>query len=139
MTTDGSWLIQVPPEMAAPRQRQCGFTLLEVLVALVVVAVGLTAVTRLGITQARSAQVLSDLTLAGWVASNAIENARLEPDRLSVGRRQGQADMGLSRWFWEMNITQTDVDLILRLDVEVYTDARRTQSVVSLSGFAQRP
>lgn len=124
----------MPGKAAAER----GFTLLEVLVALVVVSVGLTAISRLGVQQAQSAQVLGDLTLAGWVASNAIELARLEPESLDVGRRQGQTTMGRQRWYWEMNIVQTEVESILRLDVEVFADPRRQQQVTSLSGFAPR-
>ncbi|MFK7955889.1 MAG: type II secretion system minor pseudopilin GspI [Lysobacterales bacterium] len=116
--------------------RSRGFTLLEVLVALIVVAVGLAAITRLGIQQARSAQILDDLTLAGWVASNAVEMARLDVNQLTVGRRQGQTTMGQDRWYWEMTVTQTDVDSILRMDVEVFADSARLQPVVSLAGFA---
>ncbi|MEM1090619.1 MAG: type II secretion system minor pseudopilin GspI [Pseudomonadota bacterium] len=119
--------------MRASRQR--GFTLLEVLVALVVVSVGLAAISRLGVQHAQSAMALDELTLAGWVASNTIELARLEPSGLNVGRRQGQTTMGRQRWYWEMNVAQTEVDSILRLDVAVFADSRRQQQVVSLSGF----
>ncbi len=104
--------------------------------ALVVVTVGLAAVSRLGLQQAQSAQILNDLTLAGWVAGNTLELARLDADGLTVGRRQGQSTMGLKRWYWEMDVSQTEVESILRMDVEVYSDATRKQSVVRLSGFA---
>lgn len=116
-----------------------GFTLLEVLVALVVVAVGLAAVTRLAIQQARSARVLDDVTLASWVASNAIETARLDTRRLGPGRRQGQSTMGFDRWYWEMDVEATDVEQILRLDVVVFADPQRSRPVVTLTGFAPAP
>lgn len=132
--TMGDWQLWTQIMIAKSYCR--GFTLLEVLVALIVVSVGLAAVTRLGLQQARSAQILDDLTLAGWVASNAIEMARLDTNRLSIGRRQGQATMGLDRWYWEMTVSQTDVDSILRMDVDVFADATRLQPVVSLAGFA---
>ncbi len=121
--------------MPADGRRQRGFTLLEVLVALVVVSVGLAAISRLGVQHAQSAIALDELTLAGWVASNTIELARIDPGGLNVGRRQGQTTMGRQRWYWEMNVTQTEVDSILRLDVAVFSDSRRQQQVVSLSGF----
>lgn len=130
----GGWQLLTPTMTGNVRSR--GFTLLEVLVALIVVAVGLAAITRLGIQQARSAQILDDLTLAGWVASNAVEMARLDVNQLTVGRRQGQTTMGQDRWYWEMTVTQTDVDSILRMDVEVFADSARLQPVVSLAGFA---
>ena len=118
---------------------QHGFTLLEVLVALVVGTVGLSAVTRLDIQQSRSARVLNDVTLASWVASNAIEAARLDGRQLGPGRRQGQSTMGFDRWYWEMDVAVTEVEQILRLDVVVFADSQRSRPVVSLTGFAPAP
>ncbi|MEM9530618.1 MAG: type II secretion system minor pseudopilin GspI [Pseudomonadota bacterium] len=120
-------------------QAEGGFTLLEVLVALVVVAVGLSAVTRLAIQQSRSARVLNDVTLASWVASNAIETVRLDGRQLGPGRRQGQSTMGFDRWYWEMDVAVTEVEQILRLDVVVFADSQRLRPVVSLTGFAPTP
>lgn len=113
-----------------------GFTLLEVLVALVVVSVALAAVIRAGTQQAQAQGTLKQLSLATWVAGNVIEQTRIDGGPLRPSRRQGRNLMGHQDFFWEMEISATDVTGIARLDVSVYVDAGRRQRVTELTGFA---
>lgn len=118
------------------RGAEKGFTLLEVLVALAVVGVALAAVIRAGTQQAAAQSTLRDVTLATWVAGNVIEQARIEAEPLRPGRRQGRDVMGHQAWYWELEISGTDVPAIVRLDVGVYADSARRARVADLSGFA---
>ena len=66
------------------RRRAAGFTLIEVLVALMVVAIGLSALMVTLSSTARTSAALRDKTLAQWIALN-----RLTELRLSVGTSAG--------------------------------------------------
>ena len=69
-----------------------GFSLLEVLVALTVVAIAMAALVEAGVQQTASRGQLRDQTQATWVAANALETLRLRepwPVRSSWAGRTG--------------------------------------------------
>jgi general secretion pathway protein I len=117
-----------------------GFTLLEVLVALLLMALALTALVRLSGLEARATAQLRDTTLAQWVAANALAEVRLREPLPAIGLRQGEASMGGRRWRWRMNIAATDEATIRRLDVDVLAPDQRQGSedgvVATLTGFS---
>ena len=65
------------------RQSQRGFTLVEVLVALVVVAIGLAALMIAVSGTARTSGYLRDKTLAQWIALNRLTEVRLTVNKLA--------------------------------------------------------
>ena len=112
-----------------------GFTLIEVLIALAVLAVVMASIAR-----ATSQTVVANLdlqqrTFASWVAANVIEQVRLRDGWPNVGRRQGRTIMGQTEWHWQMQISSTEEPRMRRLDVVVYQDSDHQQAIVSLSGF----
>jgi general secretion pathway protein I len=111
-----------------------GFTLLEVLVALVVVAVAVAALGRAGSQVLDSQAELEQRTWALWVADNALSELRLEPGSPS-GQRRGSAEMGGRTWFWEMLIQPAPGGDLLRVDVAVYTERQADSPVVLHTGF----
>jgi len=97
--------------------KQRGFTLLEVLIALAIVA--LSAGALLGTVTSSSSNVayLRDKTLGEWVALNRlteIRTAKLMPD---TGKRTGSAEMGGMRWQWEEEVTELPIKGMFRIDV----------------------
>ena len=72
------------------RTRSEGFTLIEVLVALVIVAVALAAGLRAAGALTNNAQRLDDVITAQWCADNALANLRLSHQMPSIG----DADFG---------------------------------------------
>ncbi len=63
---------------APQRQRiESGFTLIEVLVALAVIAIGLVAVLAVAARSGRVDSELQQQTFAAWVANNQLERMRL--------------------------------------------------------------
>lgn len=113
-----------------------GFTLLEVLVALAVVAVALAALARAGSQAIEAQRSLEERTLALWVADNVLAEMRLEAN-LSPGRRQGQARQGGRDWFWDALIQPTPGDELLRIDVAVHAERTRPAPIVSQTGFRE--
>lgn len=116
------------------RERQ-GFSLIEVLVALAVLALALAALVRAAGIEADSLADERERTLAQWVAANAIAETRLAPGLPTAGRRSGEVEMGGRRWRWQMQIRLANAEGIRRLDVTVL-DARDARQVYVLTGFA---
>lgn len=112
-----------------------GFTLLEVLVALAVLALAMAALVRTASQETRSLADERERTLAQWVAANAIAETRLATPLPSSGERSGEVEMGGRRWRWDLRISMATDDGIRRLDV-VVRPAQSSEPLLTLSGFA---
>ena len=118
-----------------------GFTLLEVLIALAVLALSMGAVIKATSDYTGNHSYLRDRTLAMWVARNVLVRFQVEGEWLSVGERKGTEEMGNQEWRWMTRISQTEEAELRRLDVEVYpVDSDDDENPVSvLSGFLRQP
>lgn len=125
----------------APGARNRGFTLIEVLIALLLLSLSLVALIRLVTLHAQASAQMRDGTLAQWVAANVIAETRLRSPFPPTGRSNGEVTMGQQRWRWELIVAGTDEPSIRRLDVTVNAvDAADDGGVAAaLSGFAARP
>ena len=112
-----------------------GFSLLEVMVALAVLAIAMAALVETSANQARSRETLRDTTQATWVAANALETLRAEEPWPAVGERRGRARMGQRDWHWQITISQTEEPRMRRIDVAVLESADSEDSLATLSGF----
>lgn len=123
------------------RQRLQGFTLLEVLIALAVLALAMGAVIKAASDYTSNQSYLRDRTLAMWVARNVLVEYQVKGEWLSVGERKGIREMGHQEWRWLARISQTEEAELRRLDVEVYPlDSDDDENPVSvLSGFLLQP
>ncbi len=89
-----SW---APPADLISSQRQAGFTLLEVMVALAIFAVAAVALTRAGISYVSSVQSLQTRTLAHFVAMNEAANISVTQAWLD-GSAEHNVDEQGSHW-----------------------------------------
>lgn len=103
-----------------PDQTMRGFTLLEVLVALVVLAVALVALTRTASRETETFDTLRQRSLAGWVAANTLTDLRLQPGLPATGRSDGSTRLAGRQWSWRMDVKATPSAGIRRLHVAVY-------------------
>jgi general secretion pathway protein I len=99
----------------APR----GFTLIEVLAALVIVALGMLGVIQAVTQTARNGTYLREKTLAHWVAMNVITEQRLQPAPPNSADASDEVELAGQRWRWTLTVTQTSVDSMRRMDVAV--------------------
>jgi general secretion pathway protein I len=112
--------------------RAAGFTLIEVLVALVVVAISVTAVLHSASVASRTAQGLEERFFARLVALEEITALRLARDYPATGLRTGQRRMASQTWNWEMRVTQTAEPKLRRVEVTVIDDQR---DIVTLAAY----
>ncbi len=99
--------------------RRRGFTLIEVLIALAVVAIALLALLGVASESVRVAGELRARTLADWVAWNRIEEARLSPKPPVLGWTSGSTTMGPQRWRWRMHARTSVLPGLYKIRVEV--------------------
>ncbi len=119
------------------RLRDHGFTLLEVLVALAVLAFALIGLIRAAGLGANAQSHVADVTVANWVAQNALAEIRLSQKDLANGGRNGIASMAKRSWRWEAQIESTPEPSLKRIDIKVYIDTDLAAPRASLSGFSR--
>ncbi len=96
-----------------------GYTLVEVLVALVIVAAGASAVLSSLNSAAVSTVYLRDKTFAHWIAGNRIAETRLATAPPQNGKSEGEVDYAGRRWKWRQQITDGEFPGLRRVDVSV--------------------
>jgi general secretion pathway protein I len=99
--------------------RRRGFTLIEVLVALAIVAIGMAAVLGALTSSANTSVYLRDKTFAQWVALNQIALLRLSGQMTPSGNSDGDTDFAGRKWHWRREVTATQVPGVVRIDVKV--------------------
>lgn len=125
---------------SVPRVTQRAFTLLEVLIALAVLAIAMAALIKGGAENARAAAYLRDKTLAQWVAMNVIAEQRLSDTWPDKGKVRGDEEMGGHEWYWESTVEETFNEDIRRMEVAVRgTEDKDATPLVTLVAFLAHP
>lgn len=111
-----------------------GMTLIEVLVALVIVSVAVLALSRSAGDVLDAQYQLENKTLGLVVANNVLAEIQLAGD-LRPGRVEGQTSMARRTWYWEALVQPTPDQSLLRVDVGVYELSDSQTPVVVHTGF----
>jgi general secretion pathway protein I len=118
-----------------------GFTLIEVMVALLVISIALTGTVKVMGNGAQNAALLSQKTFAQWVGLNQLTTVKLKGVWLKTGQSKGEVEMAHQKWQWEQNVIKTEIDDVNRLEVSVYEMPRRRgdSSHAMVVGFFAKP
>jgi general secretion pathway protein I len=119
--------------MRADRPR--GFTLLETLIGLVVLALALVALSRTAASQVNAFSELRERALAGWLAQDVLTQTRLTTQFPATGKSDGRRRYANRDWRYEVDVQGTDIADIRRIEVRVF-DGTDPTPLASLSGFA---
>lgn len=117
----------------------CGFTLIEVLIALAFLAIAMSAIIATVGSSIRNAAELQNKTFANWVAMNELTTLRLAPAWPAVGTHNGTAQLAGQSWSWQAKISTTQDPDLLRVDIDVSNALTPDVDAASLTGFIGRP
>jgi general secretion pathway protein I len=117
------------------RNSRSGFTLIEVLVALAIIAIALMSAMRAAGQGTNNVGELRARLLAGWVAENLLAEHRARRDWLPLGMQRGTARQGGLDFAWREEIIATPNPAFRRVDVRVFATAEEAHSLAHLAGF----
>lgn len=118
--------------------RTRGFTLLEVLVALAILAIALSASMRAIGVAAGQASDVRDRIVADWVAQNVLAELRIRNQFLDAGSgADGDVEQAGIKFHWHQDVKATPNPLFRRVEVKVYLAGGSTP-LTQLTGFLSR-
>jgi general secretion pathway protein I len=113
-----------PPRNLPPSR---GFTLIEVLVALMIVAMGLAALMVAVSGTARTSGYLRDKTLAQWMALNRLSEVRLNLTKFGQNTDTGEINFANRTWHYDTRYFDTSIATMKRVVVRVYAGDAKTK------------
>jgi len=114
-----------------------GFTLVEVLVALMIVAIGLAALMLTVSSTARTSGYLRDKTLAQWMALNRLSEVRLNLTKFGQNTDTGEIYFANRPWHYDTRYFDTSIATMKRVVVRIYAGDAKSKGnpVAESTGF----
>ena len=100
-------------------RRRSGFTILEVMVALAIIALALTAVGAKMNHMIDTANAMRDRTFASWIAQNRITEIRLAGQIPEATTTSGEVEFAGVEWEWRAEVYETGIENLMRVEVSV--------------------
>lgn len=120
-----------------------GFTLIEVMVALAIIAIALSALIKASGNHTYSASHLKNKTLAHYVALNEMTKLHIAQAWPGLGTEQKSIEMAGVEWYWTREINKIDNKLLEKnyrnVKFTVYSDEDREKNIAVLHGNLLNP
>ncbi|AMT89314.1 MULTISPECIES: type II secretion system minor pseudopilin GspI [Pseudomonas] len=120
------------------RSREKGFTLIEVLVALAIIAVAMSAAVRVAGLMTQSSGVLRDRSVAMIAAHSRMAELRLE-GRLPNGMKAVECDQGRLMLRCEQVIASAENGRLLKVGIQVFDRNQDAPPLARLETLLSRP
>ena len=121
-------------------KKQYGFTLIEVMVALTIIAISLGALISTSGSQASSTTYLKQKTIAHWVALNELAKLQVEKTFPDSGEIKGSTSMANHDWYWIRKTTKlADSNDRREVVFTIYLNKNYRENLTSLTGYAHAP
>lgn len=133
-------LQQLIKVMNLSRQHISGFTLLEVMVALAIIALGMAAVIKTVASTTVNSAYLRDKTFAYWVAQNQLAELELTAAKPKIGFTDGNEKLAGVTWYWTRKIDGTEDPDTKRVEISVRMDKDKdAQNYAALTSLLHVP
>jgi general secretion pathway protein I len=119
------------------RNGTSGFTLVEILVALAVLAIALTATAHALGSAVDTTAALRERVLARWVAEDRLTELELKSEWPALDTKEGDATMGGRRFHWVQETGVTPVTRLRRVEVSVMLPGAKVP-LARLTGFVEQ-
>lgn len=122
-------------------ERHCpsaGFTLIEVLVALAVLAIALAAVMQTVTHSIDLTANLRDRNVALWVAQNRLVQHQVTLSWPTPDTTEGTVEMAGRTWYWREQVATTPEAQMRRVAIEVRADKAK-EALARLNGYLEQP
>lgn len=113
-------------------ERESGFTLIEMLVALSIISIAALTLVRLDAFAVRTAGDLDETTVAGIVAQNRAVELWTDPAPPTIGNSASSVANAGRNWRIEQRVAKTADDNLLRIDLIVRPEAGRGQAALTI-------
>lgn len=120
------------------QSKNSGFTLIEVTVALLVLAIALSAIIKTVSDNISNASYLRDKTIAHWVAMNKMTELHVSDELPATEATKGEMEMAGREWFWKTTITETEDAYVHKINIEVRAQKNSESPLVKMGGFVGR-
>jgi general secretion pathway protein I len=120
-------------------ERVSGFTLLEAMVALVIVALGMMAVNGQLNRYVVAASFIEEKTLASWIATNEITALSVAASWPNLGKSDEDVEFATRKWRCHIEVSATDVQNLRRVDVSVTLADAPERVLHKVSGLIEPP
>jgi general secretion pathway protein I len=121
------------------RSAIAGFTLIEAVVALLIVALGMMAVFAQLNQYAATANYMQEKTLASWIATNVLTELSVQQDWPALGNSEEDLEFAGREWHYTIEVSETQVENLRRADVSVARTDQPDRVIHKVSALIEPP